>query len=139
MQVTTSVNNTHILLIITDDLNKVTHDVGEEGNTTKHDDHCNYSFSAAHWEIVTITHCTKGSEGIIATNNELVSITLVSKLILGNPGHSSSHFAVVEPEATNEVSNNHSNDDQSEDFINIHHHILCNNLLVSGLVFAAHQ
>jgi hypothetical protein len=42
-----------------------------------------------------------------------------------------------EPDATDEICNNNSDDNQSENFVNIQHHVLGHNLFISRLV--AHQ
>jgi hypothetical protein len=40
----------------------------------------------------------------------------------------------VEPDATNEVSDDHCNDDQSEDLENVEHHVLSYDPLISAAI-----
>ena len=39
-----------------------------------------------------------------------------------------------EPNAANEISNNDSNDDESENLIDVKHHVLCYDFFISGLI-----
>jgi hypothetical protein len=50
--------NAHFELIVLQNLNKVTHDVREEGDAAKHDNDSHNSLSIANWVEITISNCT---------------------------------------------------------------------------------
>jgi len=142
MEVTALVNDTHILLIVADNLNEVTHDIRKEGHSTEHNDNCNYPLSATNWVIVSIPDSTQGSQCIIATDNELMRVFFLLKLVISDECDIffliNLDIAKEEPEAPNKVDDN-SNNDESEYLINVHQHVLSYYLFVSRLVFTTHE
>ncbi len=58
MKVTTFVYYSHLLFIVANDFNEVTHDVREESYTTQHNYNCQDSLLLADRVVVSITYCT---------------------------------------------------------------------------------
>jgi hypothetical protein len=134
MQITTLVNNAHLLFIVADDLNEVTHDIRKESYTSKHNHNRNDSLVITDWIVVTITHCTECSKSVVATDNELMGLIFLVQMILLDKGIWLSFVVNItehEPYTSNEISYNDSNNDKSEDLVNIQHHVLGHYLLVS--------
>lgn len=140
VKVTAFVDHAHFLFVIANDLDEVSHNVGEERNTTKHNDNSYDPLVVADWVVVTISNSTERCKSIVATNNQLMSLVLLIELVLLDEGV---RLCVVvngaehEPDATDEVSDDDGNDDQTEDLVDIEHHVLSHDLFVSGLV--AHE
>ena len=135
MKICRLVYNTHLLLIVTNDLNKVTHDITEVGDTTKHNDYSNDSFHIAHGKVITITYSTECCKRIIAAYNELKLFVLGAQFVEFYeailPFYINLRITEVPPEAADTVGDDDGNDDQSEYLINVQEHILRNNFLIS--------
>ena len=137
MQVSTLINHTHFLFIIADNLNKVTHYIGKEGHSTKHDDNCNDPLVVADWIVVTITDCTQSCEGVIATDDQLVGLVFLVQFVLF---YERIGLCVVidgaehEPDAADEIGDDDGDDDESKDLVDIQHHVLGHNLFIPRLV-----
>lgn len=107
MQVRRQVDIAHLLFIVADDFDEVTHDITEESNTTKHDYHSNNSLHVAHREVVTITDSTQSCKRIVTTNNKLENLILFAELVVLDEAvlvfKIDLRVAKVPPEAANKV------------------------------------
>lgn len=71
MQIGGLVDDAHLLLIITDNFDEITHDITEECNTTKHDNNRNNSLHIADREVIAVAHSAQRCQRIVATNDKL--------------------------------------------------------------------
>lgn len=141
MQVARLVNDTHLRLVIADDLDEVAHDVTEEGDAAEHDHHCDDSLHLTDGEVVTIANSAQGGESVVATDCQVVDLVLVEQVVMVDETSLQVDLTVAEipPRAPNEVRDNDCNDNQSEDLIDVEEHILVLQLVISVGTAAAHQ
>ena len=143
MEVAALVNDSHILLVVADNLDEVTHDIREEGHSTKHNKTCKYSLPGANWVVVSVANSTQGSQGIVAADNELVGVFFRFKLEIGYKRYLTFfidvYMAEVEPSTADEIGDDDGNYNKPENLINIHEHVLSDNLFIPRLVFTTHQ
>jgi hypothetical protein len=118
MQVSTFVNHAHLLLVVTNDLNEVSHDVREEGHPSKHNNNSYDPLIVADRIVVTVPNRAQGGERVVATDDQLVSLVLLVQAVFLNEGVRFGVFRVLvvdgaehEPNATDEVRDDDSNDD----------------------------
>ena len=114
MKVTWFINDSHLLFIVWNNFYKITHDIGEESNTTKHDDNCHDTLKVWNGEVITVANGTKRRQGVIATHYKLHDLIFVIKFIILDEVVSfiESWIAKVPPETSNEISDDDRNDDQ---------------------------
>ena len=135
----------HLELIVLQDLNEVAHDVGEEGDAREHYDHGEDPFGAAYWVKVAVADCAQRGQGVVAADyqlfllcysvfniqgivlDEIVGVGVVGDLIV----------AKVPPGAPDEVRDDHGDDDQSQDLVDVQKEVVLHDSLVSRRV--AHQ
>ena len=58
----------HFELVILQYLYEVTHDVGEEGYSTKHDDDGQNPLKTTYWIEITVAHSTERGQGVVTTD-----------------------------------------------------------------------
>ena len=69
VQISTFVNDTHFLLVVGDDLYKVTHDVWEESDSAKHNNDRQNPLNIAYREVVAIPYSWERGESEVATDD----------------------------------------------------------------------
>ena len=70
-QITTLVLYTHLFLIVADDLDEVTHDVGEECYSTKHQNNCKNSFFVTDRKVISVSNSAETCQDIVARDQQL--------------------------------------------------------------------
>ena len=122
MQITTLINNSHFLFVVADNLNEVTHYIGEEGHSTKHNDNRNNSLIIADWIVISVSNCTQSSECIVATDDQFVGLVFFVQFVFLNERI---RLRVIidraehEPDTTDEIGDDNGNDDESKDLVDI--------------------
>jgi len=127
-------------LVILQNLNKVTHNIGKEGNTTEHNDNSQNPFRITNGIVVTIANGTQCGQGIVAGDNQLMHLRITifqSKSIMFDEivlvrVRGGLVLTKVPPAASNKVCYDHGNDNQSKDLINIEQEVVLHNSFVAG-------
>lgn len=68
VKVTALIHSSHFLLVVANDLNEVSHDVGKEGNASQHDQYCDDSLDVADRVVVTISDGTECGKCKVTTD-----------------------------------------------------------------------
>lgn len=141
MKVAAFVHYSHFLLVVTDDFDKVAHNIREEGYTAKHNNHSNNSFIVTDRIVISIADCAECGQCVVTAYYQLVGLILAFKLKILYESVLLWQVLVErteeEPEAANEVCDYYCNYDESEYLIDVDDHILRDYLFVSRLV--AHE
>jgi hypothetical protein len=98
----------HFLLLVVDDFNDTTHDIGEEYNSTKHVTNCHQYFSVAFRVVISITDGSQGRHRVVPTHNESLINRLIFHVELIPEGLFFFIFVVLDdhvPNASTEVGN----------------------------------
>jgi hypothetical protein len=139
VEIAAFVYHAHVLLIVADDFNKVTHYIREKCHSTQHNHDSRKPFPAAHWVIISISNGTQSGKRIITADNELVWIcVLVETVVRYEIGLCWAESAEVEPAAPNKVSYDYCYYDKSEYLVNLHQAVLSRDLLISRSFPIAH-
>lgn len=135
MQVSTEVNVSHFLIVVCDDFDEVTHDVGKESYTTEHDNDSNESLVIADWVIISVAYSTQCGKCIVTTYYQLVRSCIFLQIKFFNECILTIQIAIngteQKPKAPNKISQYNSNHYKPDNFINIKHFILSYDLVVT--------
>ena len=139
-KITSFVNEAHFALPLADVLNEVSHDIGEESDTTEHDDNCDDHLHVTDWKDIAITHGRQGCDGEITGLYDLSSFCLLIFQEYIIPCSIRIILSLLriellrdeEPATSKKVRDEHTNEYESEDLVNVHYKILFDDLLIIG-------
>ena len=135
IKISTLVWWSHISFHVCNNLDEVTHNIRKEGHSTKLNDQGDEPFLVANWIIVSITHCTQCGQSKVTTYDQLMDAFFVLQVKFLDESVCVFKFSVYsteqEPEATNEVSQDDSDEDKTHHFVDLKHLILHYDLIVT--------
>ena len=144
MQILTFINQTHLLIIICKNFNEIAHDIREKCYSAKHNYNSKDSFRVANWVIISVSNRRESCQCKVATDHKLAELILCVQFKLLNEWLRVRFLRTVgvisffsgvkwkeEPNAADEICDDHCNNDQPKYFVEVHKDILSNDLFFS--------